>query len=287
MRYSALMLFILFWNLTWAQVFYGSTSVGYQQIIQTTQPPSHIVNTYHQITHPWFWRAEDVAFKNAMNANLSLGHLPGKNWGYELSASYTRPFDQTMVDELVTRTLSGKFLTVGANLILTIPKEKVDFYTKLGVNYILGNIRYHQSFKNNEVIPYSFESSELTYEYTNGSSFGYNMTLGGNFKIGQKLSIFAELNGSFLPFSPEKGRRIHETIDGQDQLQYANDPYFSEIEFGNETEHYAYNSDDKQSPQKLYRRNYSLGGIGLNVGVRFIIWEKRKPVDVNQIPEEK
>lgn len=260
---------------TWTQHMYGSVSGGYQRILHSSQPSSYIVNTYHQISYPWFTRLEDPSFTDAISTDLSFGHLLTKNIGYELMGSYLKPL--TVIDDngYSEHQFSGRFFRMSFKLVLSVPINKFDLYSKLGVNYSIGKLYYYQRLYNKGEMALSFEESTLKYEYTDGAKLGYNLALGTSFKFNERLSVFAEIYAIYQSFEPRKGQRIEQTNDGVTQMQHADDPYFSQIQFGDESNSYYY-SEDKSQPQKLYKRNYSLGGIGINLGIKFIIFTKKK-----------
>jgi len=276
MKYLPFLFTLLLCQISWTQSIYGSVSGGYQRIIQVSQPPSYIVNTYHQIVNPWFWRLEDLSFSDALSTDLSFGHMLTNNIGYELTGSYFKPLTVTEDNGYTEHQFSGRFLRGSAKLVLSVPIKKFDLYSKLGVNYTVGKLFYFQRMYNKGELPLSFDESTLKYEYTDGSKLGYNFALGTSINFNDRLSVFAEIYAIYQSFEPGKGQRTEQTTDGVDEMQYGDDPYFSQVQFGDESEYYYWNSEDKSQPQKLYKRNYSLGGIGINLGIKFIIWAKKK-----------
>ncbi|PHR42445.1 MAG: hypothetical protein COA32_17500 [Fluviicola sp.] len=277
MKNLAILIALLICQVSWTQNIYGSVSGGYQRIIQSTQPPSYIVNTYHQISYPWFTRLEGLSFSDAVSTVLSFGHLLTENIGYELTGSYLKPLTVIEENGYTEHQFSGRFFRTSFKIVLSIPIQKFDLYSKLGVNYTIGKLYYYQRLYNKGEMPLSFEESTLKYEYTNGSRLGYNLALGTSFNFNERLSVFTEIYAIYQPFEPSKGQRIEQTTDGISEMQYADEPYFSQIQFGAESMSYYY-SEDKSQPQKLYKRNYSLGGVGINLGVKFILFEKKKEV---------
>jgi hypothetical protein len=276
MNYVLFLVALILCQVSWAQSIYGAISGGYQRILQEAQPPSYIVNTYHQIVNPWFWRLEDLSFKDAFRTDLSFGHMLTDNIGYELTGSYFKPLTVTEDNGYTEHQLSGQFFRGNAKLVLSVPMKQFDLYSKLGVNYTMGKLVYFQRMYNKGELPLSFDASTLKYEYSNGSVLGYNFALGTSFNVHDRVSLFGEVHAVYQAFEPSKGRRTEQTIDGVDQMQYGDDPYFSQVQFGDESEQYYWNSEDTSEPQKLYKRNYSLGGIGVNVGIQFTLWAKKK-----------
>ncbi|MFT4663749.1 MAG: outer membrane protein W [Gammaproteobacteria bacterium] len=280
MKYFTLFTTLFLVQFTWTQSIYGSVSGGYQHIIQNSQPPSYIVNTYHQISIPWLWRQEDFSFTDATATELSFGHMLNEKIGYELTGAYLKPFDVNDNDEFTEREFSGQFFRMSAKIVLSVPIKKIDLYAKLGVNYAIGKLSYYQKFNYTGDLSLNYAESTLTYEYTNGSSLGYNLALGTNLNLNKRVSVFAEIYAIYQSFEPRTGRRTEQTANGVDILASADNPYFSEIQFGDESEWLYYNSEDKTQPQKLYKRNYSLGGLGIKVGIKFTLWEKKNEESV-------
>lgn len=276
MQFLLFIITIILCQFSWAQHIYGSVSGGYQHIIQGSQPPSYIVNTYHQISNPWFWRLENLSFSDAVSSDISFGHMLTDNIGYELTGSYFKPLTVTEDDGYTERQFSGRFLRGSAKIILSVPIKKFELYTKLGVNYTSGSLFYYQRMYNKGDLPLSNDESTLKYEFSNGSRLGFNLALGTSYKINGRLSVFTEIYAISQSFEPSKGQRIEQTTDGVDEMQYSDDPYYSQVQYGDESEWYYYTSDDKSQPQKLYKRNYSLGGIGINLGIKVTLWSKKK-----------
>lgn len=52
------------------------------------------------------------------------------------------------------------------------------------------------------------------------------------------------------------------------------EPYYSLIDFGNESEWLYYNSPDQSKPQKLFAHSYALGGLDFSVGFSYKLWSR-------------
>lgn len=280
MRYLTFIASLFIIHFSWTQSIYGSISGGYQYIDQNSQPPSYIVNSFHQISYSWFWREEDFSFTDAANLDLSFGHMLNENIGYELTGAYLKPFDLNDEDEYLKRNFSGQFLRMSARFILSVPLKNIELYSKVGLNYTVGKLNYYQVFHSNGLSYLDFEEARMEYEYTDGSSLGFNFSIGANINVNRRFSIFAEIYSIYETFEPSKGRMTKVGTDEDDELKYY-EPYFSQIEFGDESENSYYYSYDKTKPQKQYKRSYSLSGIGINVGVKFTIWRKKVGKDDN------
>ena len=53
-------------------------------------------------------------------------------------------------------------------------------------------------------------------------------------------------------------------------------PYYDEIVYGDEYETSWNSIESNNNPQKFYKRNYSLSGYGITIGMMFTLWKKRQ-----------
>lgn len=256
-----------------SQSIYGSISSTYSIIPQNNQQPaSEIINTYHHISLPGFLRYENYSFKQVSQTALSFGHLFKNKFGYELSGAYLKPNSVSDNDENMNRTMSGELFQTSAKFIVTIPLESIDVFTKIGLSLATGKLTYTQTMNHNntnEII--------LVYDYNKNVSMGFNASFGFNFPISKRFSIFSELTFTAQSFSPKKGEMSKFTQEGNDVSSWVNNfPYRYQIEFGDEYQWSFFGPDNGINPQKLYRRSYTLGGYGLTIGVKYVLWEKKK-----------
>lgn len=277
MKYVILLSILTSSLFSWSQNIYGSISGGYLFNSNNDQPPSFIVNSYHQISLPWFWRQEDYSFKNSLHADLSFGHMLTENIGYELSGGYLKPMSVSDNSDYGKRIMTGDFYQASAKVVLSIPMKKFDFYTKLGVNMANGKMTYLQTIEYANVNSSGIPETLLEYEYKGPVSFGFNGAFGIDVPISKKVSFFTEVCFLSQSFSPKSGKISRFLSNGTDYLaNYNYDPYYSQIEFGDESEWYLWTSEDTNQPQKLYKRSYSLGGYRLTFGFKFTFWTKKK-----------
>lgn len=272
MKYSLISILFFLANYSWSQNFYASVSGGYQIVQQPEQPQSFVIHTHHFIQLPWFYRTEDLKFNSVSNVDLNFGHMLNQNIGYEFSFGYLKPIDAVEDDNYSIRTLSGNFWCINPKLVLSIDRGKWSFNSKLGFIWSRGNLNYRQEMGDEYY-------TVLNYLYYAGESFGFNASFGVERKISNRFSLYAEIRGVNQSYSPNSGLMTEYTIGNQNQFEvYDLDTYELEIEFGEETEEYLYVpiDGDGSEPQKLYHRNFSLGGYGINLGVKFILWSKKK-----------
>jgi len=257
---------------SWSQHIYGSISSGFLLNVNSNQAPSYIVNTYHQISLPWFWRQESYAFKNSVHTDLNFGHMITEQIGYELSFSYLKPNSVSDNFDFGQKIMSGAFFQSAVKLIFCVPLKKFDLYAKLGLNFVKGKMSYLQTIEDGNFNSLGTSTASLTYTYTSPVSLGYNGAIGVNVPVSKRCSVFTEVRYINQAFSPKNGKMTSFSYNGTDLLAN-NDfqPYYAQIEFGTESEWLYYNSTDNSKPQKLYARSYALGGLDFTVGLKFKI----------------
>tara|TARA_B100000508_G_scaffold141026_1_gene145353 strand:+ start:137892 stop:138638 length:747 start_codon:yes stop_codon:yes gene_type:complete len=243
-------------------------------MIQESQPPTRVVNSYHQISDSWFYRRANLLFSQAIRTDVNFGHYFTKSVGYELSGSYFKPFDETTDDGYLNRQLTGQFYQVSFKILLRKQINKFDLYAKMGVNYVTGKMYFDQLFYTQDET-YSINEARMIYEYNDGAQWGFNGAMGVRYALNDRLSIYGEFYSLFQPFTPARGQMTHHTYDDENAMQYSEDPYYSEIHFGDSQDNW-YTSDDTSKPQKMYKRSHSLSGIGVNIGLTINIWSKKE-----------
>jgi len=263
-----------------SQRLYGSLTAGYQYILSQDQPPTYIINSHHQITSPWFWRRESLSFKNSLTAKLKIGYELNDIFGLELSGSYFNTSIEQNSSVSTRHVLKGGFWRITPSFVVNVPYEAIDFYTRIGVSMIGGKIRYRQFFQLDSPAN-SFSKNTLGYEYTGPISIGFNGSVGIRKRINKLISLIVEIEFIYQNFSPNKGHTKSYEFDGEDQLaSYEYPRVDTEIDFGEEQAFAGYQIQDKNVPEKLYRRNYSLSGFAFNIGIRFELWSKSESEEV-------
>jgi hypothetical protein len=277
MKYIFFLSIFVLHQFTWSQKLIGSFSAGYHYVLPNEQSLSFIVNSFHQVSNPWFWNLEDYSFKQLLSLDISLGYEFHNNLGLEITGSYLQPIRLHSNDEFTTRTFEAKFWRINPKLSLKLPFKKCIVYSKIGLAIGSGEISYKQSFKNNGNWNLGFNEAMLKYEYAGPISFGFTGSIGINKSVSPRIAIFSEIQFSSQNFSPSKGKMTEYKIDGYDELTTNEfETYHSEIEFGDQSESYTLNPTDKNQAQKLYKHTYSLNGIGISIGVFVTLWEKKK-----------
>lgn len=270
---------LLICQVSWTQNIYGSVSGGYQRVVQESQPPLRIVNSSHTLADPWFTKPVYLSFSEVLRTDLNLGHFLTKNLGYELSGSYLKPLTEITDDGYTNSQLSGRFYQASFKVILSKKINRFDVYAKMGVNFAKGIMYYDQKVYGLDYQVHGRNEARSIYEYSDGAQWGFNSALGFSFNLNHRLSVFSEVYAIYQPFEPERGQMTHLTYDDENMMQYDNDPYSSEIQFVEESNSYYYDIGETSQPEKMYKRSYSLGGIGINLGVKVILFAKKEELN--------
>ncbi len=276
MKHLLLIISLIFFHTSFSQKLYGSFSSGYQYVFDQDQPPSYIINWFHQISSPGFWKKEDPSFKHVSNTGVGLGYEINEKFGFELTGFYLRSKLVQHRTPNTTRTFRGDFWRVTPSFKLSASNEKLDVYTRIGLSVIGGQIMYSLKYEGYDSAN-SFEEIKLDYEFTGPASLGFNATLGAKKEINEHIGVFAEIQFLYQGFSPKKGYTNRYEYNGEDHLTlYDYQIGDTEIDFGEEQVFSVYQTQEENVPDKLYRRTYFLSGIAFNIGVRFNLWSKNK-----------
>ena len=272
---------ILLFQPCWAQRrLYGSAAIGYQSILNQDQPPSFIVNTYHQISNPWFWGEENPEFQHMLTSDLTLGWQFRNQLGIEVTGSYLKPQRITEnYGDYLDKQFKGDFWRINPKLVVALPIKKLDLCMKMGPLIGSGKMEFYQRFQNDGSWNLGYQEAEMTYEYTQPVSLGFSSSICFSKRILNNLELFTEIQFNYQTISPTKGKLTMFKLDGKEQSKASFDAYSSQIQFGDESEWYYWHSEDSSQPQKLYKRTYSLTGFALTVGCKFTIWRKRDGVE--------
>ena len=262
-------------QLSYGQEIYGSLNAGYQFIQRNEQPPEPIVNTYHQIVHPNFWSWEDFCFQEAYSADVGLGFTHHNGIGFRLTAGYVQPLSHTIENVMTRMRFEGRFFRFSPSIVIQKRVKKAKIVSTFGLQLGLGKAQLTQWHKDFPSSKLGFSEAMINYEYSGECAVGFSGSIGILQIISDRVGITIDVVGRYQSFIPTKGRMMAYEVNGND-LMATNDwsPYYSEIEFGDDSELMYWSSDDISKPQKLYRKTFSLSGLGLTMGITYVIFGK-------------
>jgi hypothetical protein len=273
--------FLMIFQHYFSQSVYGIITGGYHHVIPSKQLPSYIVNTYFQVTDPWFWREENLSLERFATIETSLGYRLNDDLSIEVLGSYIRGLrsvnHETTNNWRYKSEFSGNAFRISPKVSMNVfSKFRTQLYVKLGGVFDWAKFYYHQTVFNDGLDYLSIKEGSVSYCYSKSLSFGLSADIGVRIKLTDRVSIVGELSFVRQSHSPAKGELIKYTIDGNSKLAgFSEIPYYSQIEFSDRSEWFYCTSSDKGKPQKLYQREYSLNSVGLKVGLEFVIWKCR------------
>lgn len=273
-----------------SQNIYGSISGGIQNIIPIDEINAPMVNTIYNMTQVNYSSTQPKkSFRHLYSADINFGHMIHKNIGYELSTSYLRPTnyyneliaynnETSEASELPTFIKdrhSGHLFRFNPKVVLNTDFNKISMYMKLGLSAIMGKLQYHQ-YTTSDASRFTDARTSMIYEYEGNVSFGFNGCFGVSKKLNDNIALFMEITAAHQNFSPTFGQKTHHTSAGTDMTTFGAIPYYDEIVYGDEYETSWNSIESNNNPQKFYKRNYSLSGYGITIGMMFTLWKKGK-----------
>ncbi|MCH2223773.1 MAG: hypothetical protein MK066_03310 [Crocinitomicaceae bacterium] len=265
-------LFILF---SWSQQFSGSFYGGYQFGVGKQNLEHHSVNDFLN-WEPWVWEKVDLSLGQGAQVSANLFYDINPNYGFTLNGSYLfgSEFSSRVkyTDITYERTLSGTMMRISPSFRMYVGSNKIRSYTEIGFVLGIGKINY--SFSG-----YSGDSTILGYEYLydGGVSFGATAKFGVEFRLTDRVQLFGEFNFISQAYAPEKGILTDYVIDNENAMHYFEDnPNGISIEFVEELQIDPTISPEPNEPVKRAKHSYPFHSYGFNVGVKFILWTKKK-----------
>jgi len=248
-----------------AQKFYIGISSGYA--IGIANQRGDLANSYiDYYADTYQFKNVPYSFGKGWNIGGTVGYSLNKNIAIETHTSYHQSANVYQEEVTLTnlygirdthtegKTIMSKFFRVIPSLVLQVKNEKINPYMKIGAVIGFGSIHTEATS--------SFVSSVQVLEliYTKvvkgGIAFGGKGTLGVDYMISSKWSLYSEFYFMTLSYAPEYGDL--EASDGT-KMNYNYDDSFSE------SEKFILLFD---LPETL-KRSYNFNSCGLDLGVKF------------------
>lgn len=201
-----------------------------------------------------------------LNLGGTFGFMFNKNLGFDLGLSYLlgskSTAKRTSVGRTVDYTLSSNFLRFSPNLILATEMGKIKPYAKFGIVLGMGSVNYENNDNNNGNVDY------YKIKMNGGLSIGINSSVGINYDLNDKISLFSEVNSINMAYAPKKGEIVKATNNGADYLSTLTTNE-KEIEFVDSYTFLSGNPQPDSQPYTELKQRLPFGSIGLNFGVKF------------------
>jgi hypothetical protein len=229
----------------------------------------------------------EVSLGKGLCFKLGAGYMVNGNFGFELGATYilgsnsASNFKSDVVlapDHFLNTvkdiTYKPSLFIISPSVIVSAGLEVVNPYAKFGMSIGFGSFNREESttLTDRLVIPGLPDSvlvtnSFMKEEFSGGVSIGFNATLGCAFRLDEKMSFFAEFNFINMTYAPDKSEITEYTIKGVDNLptltvKQKQTNYYETLQTTPLT------SIPNTAPNQALKQTYSLGSIGLNIGMK-------------------
>lgn len=260
------LLSVIMSNASFSQRFYVQAGGGYGYSLN-----AHSIGflNFHNITEGYYaatYEQQLVSLGTGWAPGFSAGFMMTKNIGIELGASFLSGNSFEVVDKMVnwntTYKLESKMNRFSSSIVLSIDKNPVNFYAKLGLMLGKGHVMYGIT---NVETGFNYN---LQYKFYDGYSIGAQSVFGMEYIIANRFAFFGDLIITNMNYSPQKGKLIVAEFNGIDRLHLL-DTRYKEIEFVDSYLHYYEEEPYKHAPQKELKQNLPLGSWGVNAGFRF------------------
>ncbi|HPM30951.1 MAG TPA: outer membrane beta-barrel protein [Chryseolinea sp.] len=249
-----------------AQTTYCNINVGYA-LPMNAQSLDHLGFSNTSVNNSAItYTEEKVSLGSGLNVGVSFGHMFTPYLGTELNVGYLFGSQSKAADNFddyahTDYTISSNMIRFTPSIIFTAGLSKINPYAKVGVVIGAGSLLYRSVGYDDGG---SFANELKCY---GGVAIGMNASVGVTYSLGDKLSLFGELNMISQSYAPTKGELTEVSEDGVDQL-----PNYTtrdrEVEFVDNYRYDYQNPGPDTEPRKEAKVYFPYGSIGLNVGLR-------------------
>jgi hypothetical protein len=275
MKSLLLTIFLFAALFSWSQTFYGSISGGYQFGVGKQNMEHHSVSEFIDPYTPWPWEKVDLSLGQGTLTNGIIGYDLNQSYGLTLSGSYlfgTEFSSKTSNNLTVERKLSASMVRINPSFRMYAGQNRFRTYADIG--FILGIGKINFNLKNSTV---DATILEYTYVYDGGLSYGASARFGMEYQVSKRLRVFSEFQFISQAYAPTNGHLTKYIVNNQDNtstLQQSQGN--SEIVFVDAMQSDPTASPSPNEPQIRARHSYPFHSYGVNVGVKYILWEKDK-----------
>ncbi|MFM1947052.1 MAG: hypothetical protein RL207_1335 [Bacteroidota bacterium] len=272
---SLLLLVLFFTSLSsWSQTFYGSISGGYQFGVGKQDMEHHSVSEFIDPNTPWPWEKVDLSLGQGVLTNGIIGYDLNQSYGLTLSGSYLfgAEFSSKTSNNLtVERKLSASMVRINPSFRMYVSQNKFRTYADIGFILGIGKIKFN--LKNSSV---DATILEYSYVYDGGLSYGASARFGMEYQVSKRLRFFGEFQFISQAYAPTKGYLTKYIVNNEDVTESFQQNASANVVFVDAIQSDPSVSPSPNEPQIRARHSYPFHSFGLNVGVKYILWEKDK-----------
>jgi hypothetical protein len=272
---SILLTFFLFDSLfSWSQTFYGSLSGGYQFGVGKQNMEHHSVSEFIDPYTPWPWEKVDLSLGQGASTNGIIGYDLNQSYGLTLSGSYLfgAEFSSKTSNNLtVERKLSASMVRINPSVRMYVSQNRFRTYADIG--FILGIGKINFNLKNSTM---DTTFLEYTYVYDGGLSYGASARFGLEYQVSKRLRVFGEFQFVSQAYAPTKGYLTKYIVNNEDVTESFQQNASANVIFVDAIQSDPSVSPSPNEPLTRARHSYPFHSYGVNVGVKYTIWEKEK-----------
>lgn len=207
-----------------------------------------------------------VSLGKGGNIGVNLGYMMSEHMGMELGLNYllgskyqTTQRNDTGTD-IVNQTLFGNMFQLSPTAVFRSGSYRnIRHYAKVGLLLGLGTKVTYEEDQLAGGDRY-FSQQELT----GGVPLGLTGSLGMEYSVNNRVSLFGEVKGNSLTYRPEEGRYVRMEENGADYSQYLSTAQKETVFTDNIN-----TANTANSPSQHPKISLPFSSLGLNVGLRF------------------
>lgn len=215
------------------------------------------------------------SFGKGLQFGATVGYMVSENIGAELNIGYLIGGKSTITQKTAYSNtsnsyediISGNMLRMTPGLRFSVGKDKLKPYMRFGL--VIGMASKIKDVYTTTSIDKPFNNPVVSVQelsLTGGISLGFSTGLGVNYKLSEKLGIFAELGLISQAWAPNKGTITKSTVNGFDNIALLT-PSQKEINFvNNYSETIGY--QNPSLPSQALKTSMPFSSVGLNIGVQ-------------------
>jgi hypothetical protein len=210
----------------------------------------------------------NISLGKGLNFGGSFGYMFNKNIGAELGVSYLLGGKSETTDEYYSSPtekitwedeVHSNMIRFSPTFILASGMEKINPYAKFGLTVGVGS--FTENSNRNST---NGDHTERTWKNNGGVAVGYTASIGANYPLNEKMSLFGELTLIDLNYAPKKGEMTKYTDNGTDMLGTL-DVNDKEVEY---VDSYSYDnntSSNPDEPEKHLKWKLPFSSMGFNI----------------------
>jgi hypothetical protein len=208
---------------------------------------------------------------SGINIGAGIGYMFNSHFGVDLGFNYTSgSINYTWYypyNEQIHNKVTGSMAQVIPSLIIATNAGKLNPYAKMGL--IIGSGQVTNTYENNS--PLDNYNSNETWKAKGGISLGYNGTLGLEYPLNKKFSVYSEASFNTIYYFPDRLTQTEKLVNGVNELD--NMTYHNK----NTIFKSSYSSADNNDPSKPTVSTpvkFSFCAAVINIGVKMQIWSR-------------